>query len=885
MARLPRPLRRMISLFRRSSRDTEMQQEMAFHVESITQELIRGGMNEVDARRAARARFGDIVRHKEQGHDVRIGHRLDDLARDIRHSARGLRKSPGFTLAVVATLAIGIGGNVAIFSLVDQLLLRPLPYPQGDKLVIVTESFRGGPGASLSAGRGRLVDSVSPANWLDWQRDSRTIAAMAAFRTTQQTLTGAGDPERLRVQQVSHEFFPLLGVAPYAGRVISPQDDRPKAPRVAVLAHRLWQDRFGADPTIVGRIIQLDETPVEVVGVMPPGFQFLQPDVDLWSAYQLNRTAAWREIAGRFMNVVGRISPDASLGQASAEMDGIGGRLSSAFSFNKNTTVLVVPLREELTGQVQASLVALYAAVGVLLSIVCFNAASLLLARGASRRHEIAIRTALGAGRFAIVRQLLVESLLLAGAGGVLGIALARGSLTALLALAPPNLLRVTELSLDLRVLTYALGLSLVTGLVVGLAPAALVAGGSLITSIRSGGVKVTHAPRVRQLLVVAQVALTVILLCGAGLLVRTVVALDHIDPGFDRRNLLTMEVTLPAARYTNDRKTQFTRQTVDALGALPGVEMAAAANSLAIVGRAEGGTIFHRVGTPKLPINESPATSVRIVTPGFFRTLGIPVLRGREFTTVDDANPAPGFVVNDAFVKTHLSGIDPLTVTMSVWMRAENPYAPIIGVVANVNDGSLKNDAGPTVFYSDRQLPLSGVTFFVRTTRPMATGAAAVNTIRKLDANLAVTRVRTFEGALAESLARERLNALVSGAFAVVGLLLSCLGLYGLLAFLVAERTREIGIRIALGADSRRLTGSVVANGLRLVAMGAVVGVAGALFVLRSLQTLLFGVTTGDVSTYGAVLVLLATVAALASYVPARAAARIEPLRALRQE
>lgn len=881
--RPPRFLRRVLALVRWHTRDDEMDQEMRFHLESIAQEYQRTGMTPADAARAARLRFGNVLRLKEQGHDVRSARMLDDVVRDVRHMTRGLRKSPGFTIAVVLTLALGIGGNTAIFSVIDQLLLRPLPYPDGEKLVTVTESFVNAFGQSGTT-TGRRA-SVSPANWLDWQRDSKTFQTLAAWRQTTGTLTGVGDPARLNVQLVSAEFFPLLGVQPLHGRTISADDDRPNGPRVVVLSHRLWQRRFGGDPAVLGRTIQLNDSPAEIIGVMPAGFRFIDQENDLWSPYQLDRHRAWRETDGRFINVVGRLQPAETLGAARTEMEGIARRLATTYEFNKHTSVVLVPLREELTGKVQRSLMVLYGAVGVLLSIACFNVANLLLARAASRRREIAIRTSLGAGHAAIVRQQLVESLLLAVAGGVLGIALASWSLDALMAFAPRDLLRTSDLSLDLRVLFYTLGLSMLTGLIVGIVPALLVTRQSILSSMRAGGQTLTHAPRIRQILVVAQVASTVILLCGAGLLVRTLVALERTNAGFDKQDVLTMEVVLPAARYTPERRVTFYREVIDALRVLPGVESAAAANSLAVVGSPRGGTIFHRRGTPELPMNERPGAVIRVVTPGYFQTLRIPILRGREFTNADDANPAPGFIVNEAFAKAFLSDIDPLNAVLSVWMQEENPYAPVIGVVGNVNEGSLRDDPQPTVYYSHRQLSETGMTLIARTSQPTAIATLAVGAIRRLDPNLAVTKIRTFEGALAESVARERLNALVSGAFALSGLLLASLGLYALLAFIVTERTREIGIRIALGAQKGRVTRNVIGGGLSLVAIGAMIGIAGSLLLLRSLRGLLFGVAANDLSTYVGVLLLLCAVAAVASYMPARWAARVEPLVALRQE
>jgi putative ABC transport system permease protein len=423
------------------------------------------------------------------------------------------------------------------------------------------------------------------------------------------------------------------------------------------------------------------------------------------------------------------------------------------------------------------------------------------------------------------------------------------------------------------------------TGLVVGVVPAIIISGQSLVAAIRSGGLTVTHSPRIRQALVIGQVALTVILLCGAGLLLRTIRALDATHNGFDKENVLTMDLSVQGPRYNAERRTAFYEDALTAIRSLAGVEAAAAGNSLAVVGSPRGGSWFHRLGTPEVPGPQRPVTLIRVVTPGYFRTLRIPVVRGREFTTEDNASPNQSFIVNEAFAKAYLAGVDPIGQSLTVWMQDKNPYLPIIGVVGDVSEGSVKNSATPTVFYSHRQMPETGMTLFVRTTQPGAVGAAAVKEIRRLDANLAVTNIRTLEGALAESVARERLNAIVSGAFALTGLLLASLGLYGLLAFVVAERTKEIGIRIALGAQLARLKRSVVAAGLRLVAIGAGIGLGGSVLALRSMKTLLYGVTPGDFSTYAAVLTSLGVVAALAAYLPARRAARVEPLVALRQE
>ena len=853
-------------------RDQDMTAEMNFHIETRTRELMAAGMNEADARLEARRLFGSVLKQKEAGHDIRAGRFIEDVARDARQMSRGLRRTPGFTIAVVLTLALGIGANTAIFSVVDQVLLRPLPYPDGDNLVMVYE-------------QSKSENSVSPANWLDWQRESRTLDGFAVWMSRRNTLTGVGEATQVRVQAVSHEFFSVLGVRPILGGPITEGSDRPNAQLEAVLSSRLWQSRFGGDPNIVGRFIELDDRPHQVVGVMPPGFRFVYEDVDAWTTAQVDRERPWREAGGRFINVVGRVRAGTALDTARVDMDRIGRRLAAMHDFNRNTSVTLVPLREVLTGTVENSLLILYLAVGVLLAIACFNIANLLIARAASRRQEIAVRTSLGADRAAIVRQLLVESLILAIAGGALGIGLARWSLDALLAFAPPNLLGVPELRIDTRVFVYVAGLSLLTGITAGLVPSFIVARRSFSSSLSANNSRVTHSPRIRQALVVAQVAMTVILLSGAGLLVRTVIALNNVNHGFEPDGLVTMRVAVSQTRYPAEGASDFFRNALREIRELPGVVSAAAGTSLPAVGAPRAGTSFHIQSTPMVPRSQLPAATIRVATPGYFRTLKIPVLRGREFTDADDANPVPGFVVNETFVKLRLAGLDPLRESLMVRMEDDNPYAPIIGVVGDVSDRSVKGEVRPTIYYSHRQLIDTTMTLFVRSNQPSVAAQGAVGVIRRLDQNVPVTNILTFEEALAERLAQERLNAFVSGAFALSGLLLAALGLYALLAFLVTERTREIGLRIALGAQRAELTRSVVKDGLRLVVIGTVTGVALSFVVLPRFETVLFGVSPNDAATYTGVVTLLTVIAALASYIPARRAARVEPLAALRQD
>jgi len=798
--------------------------------------------------------------------------------RDIRYALRTLVRTPVFTLTVVITLALGIGANTAIFSMVDRLLLRSLPFPNGEQLVVLHEN-------SL---RSRRMD-VSPANWLDWQRDGRSFESLAAWTNRfPSTLTGQGEPERLKADTVSHEFFPLLGVKPLLGRVFTAEDDGPGAPRTAILSHTLWQRKFAGDEKIIGKMVELNATAVEVIGVMPAGFHFISHDTDVWHAFALDRNLPWRDRGGRFIPyVVGRVKPSVTLAAAQTELETIARRLGEMHVFNKDTSVTVIPLREAMTGEVRTSLLVLFAAVGVLLLIACSNVANLLLARSAYRRREMAIRISLGAGGGAIVRQLLIESMLLASAGGIAGILIARWGIGILVALAPANLVQIPDVGIDQWVLLYTLGISVLTGVVVGLAPAVPAVRGEAADYLRNGSRSVTRSSRLRQGLIIAQVAMTVVLLCGAGLLVRSLLALTRDETGVRADDVLSMRVELPTSRYNPAQRISFFRQVTERLQNLPGVQSASAASDIPVDSSRTSGTSFRISGHAELPPNERPSTRVRVATPGYFRTLGIPLLQGRDFTQEDQIEGAlQVFIVNEAFAKKYFPTGDPLSAAISVNMqRPENPYGQIIGIVGDVKEGSLRGVAEPTVFYNHRPLPYPGMTLFVRTSRGAEMTREAAQIVRDMDRNLPVIEVRMLEDAFAASAARERLNAVVSGAFAICALLLASLGLYGLLAFTVAERTNEIGIRMALGARTPEVLRMIMGHGLRLVALGVALGLTVAFALSRFLEGLLFGVTAHDPKTYVGVAFLLVIVSVFAVLIPARRATQVNPLVALRKD
>jgi len=798
------------------------------------------------------------------------------LMTDVRYALRGLQRSPGFTATVVVMLALGIGANTAIFSIVDRLFLRALPYPESNQLVMVNETF---PGSTRNA--------VSPANWLDWQRLSHSFETLAAWNSATVTFVGEGYPEVLSGQAASAEFFPALKVSPLLGRLFTPDDDRPNAAPVVVLTHRLWQRRFGEDRNIIGKKIELDTRSFEVIGVLPQGFYFMNPLAEFWVPYALDRQRDWRANSGRSIpSILGRLKPGVAMAAAQAEMRTIAGQLEQSYVFNKKTSVNIVPLREVLTGEVRTSLLVLLGAVSVLLLVACFNVASMMLARSSSRRREIAVRTSLGAGRGAIVRQLLVESLLLAGAGGAVGFLVALWGVNAMVELTPRNLIRVVEVPLDRWVLMYTFGISLLTGLAFGLAPAITATRGTLAGYLHGVGRSITQSARIRQGLVVAQVMMTVILLCGAGLLVRSFAALNAFSTGTDANQVLTMQITMPAARYDSNQQVELVTRIIERLEKLPGVQSAGATRSLPVIGPTAG-TGVHFKGTPDVPMNDRPMARIRMATPGYFKTVGTTIVRGREFIWDDQRpNAELAFVVNEAFVKAHLPGKDALATSMSVvWMNLENQFGRIVGVAADVREGSLRGDVEPTVFYNQRQLTYSGMTLFVRTNRPSSIAREAVQLIHDIDRNVPVTQIRTLRDAFGQSIARDRLNAVVSGSFAVTALLLASFGLYGLLAFLVAERTREIGIRMALGAKAATLVQMVMNHGLSLIAVGGVLGLIGAFVVSRFIKTLLFEVSSYDPTTFIAVGLLLTLVGALAAFLPAYRAATVNPIVALRQE
>ncbi|HSC27212.1 MAG TPA: ABC transporter permease [Vicinamibacterales bacterium] len=803
---------------------------------------------------------------------------MSTFLHDIRHGGRLLLRSPGFTATAIAALAIGIGANTAVFSVVHSLLVRPLPYHDPDRLTVVWEH---------NLPRDRKSNVVSAGNFLHWRDMQQSFEDMAAATITfTVTLTGAGEPEEIPVQLVTAPFFTVLGVRASTGRAFTTEDDIPDS-SVLVMSDRLWRRRFAADPSILQRTVIVDGVPHTVLGVMPPGFSFLDQTVDIWMPIGL--TEASRTPRGRSLIVAARLRAQITVDRAQQDMERVSAVLTRLFpSFNTGWTSRVVPLREQLTGDVRPTLLILLGAVALVLLIACANVANLLLARAASRQRELAVRAALGAGRGRIVRQLLAESLLLAVLGGSAGLLLAWWAvhlLRAVVAIRLP-IQRLDTVAIDGWVLAFTAGVSILAGLVFGLLPSLSASGRELIGALKQGGrsAAASRGKRTAGAFVIVEVALALILLVGAGLLVRSFAQLLRVDPGFDSERTVTMDVGLPGSRYDDARRIGFFRRFFERVDRLPGVHGAGAVSFLPLTGLGAA-TRYDVIGQPKPPLGEEPVTDVRVATNGYFRAMGIPLIRGRLFREDDAADAANRVVINEVMARRHWPDEDPIGKRISIsWSNRREDE--IIGVVGNVRHAGLDVESRAMTYWPYPRDPYGSMTIAIRAAgdpRPLA--SAVVSIVRALDSELAVADVRTMDEVVADSVAERRVTMLMLGIFAGAALLLAAVGIYGVIAYSVTERTQEIGIRMALGADRRDVLRMVVGRAMLLAAAGTALGAAGALPLTRLMESLLFDVTPGDPLTFLAVAGILCGVAAVASYVPGRRAARVDPVIALRAE
>jgi len=809
---------------------------------------------------------------------------MNHLLQDLRYGARALLARPGFSLVAVLALALGIGANTAIFSIVNTILMRPLPYEDPGRLVMLWHAY---PLSNLPQA------TLSVPSYVEYRDHVDAFESVAAATNWSANLSGSGEPERVQGARVTANFLKTVGVTMARGRDFLAEEDRPGSERVVVLTDGLWRRRFGADPGIVGANVALNGEAHTVVGVLPPGFAFFRP-VDLFKPIAFTAEQAAPANHGfEFLIGVARLKPDVTFARARAEIDATAARLREQF-YEEGWTILMHPLIEEVTGDVRPILYILLAAVGCLLLIACANVANLLLARGTARQKEMAVRAALGAGRGRIVRQLLTESVLLGLAGGASGLLVAYWGLQALLAAVPEQQLQTVlagrGVGLDGTVLAYTLGISVVTGVLFGLVPAFAAARPDLSGMLKEGGREGAGGRhRMLGVFVVSQVAIAMVLLVGAGLLVRSMGRLRAVDPGFDARGLLTMRVFLPEARYADPAQINgFFDAVLPRLAALPGVTAAAAISNLPMGGDNSSGS-FQVENRPVQEGQPSPHGDSHYVSPGYFEAMGIPLAKGRLFDARDTAEATPAIIIDEVLADHFFPGDDPVGHRISKYGEGtgEAPvWRTIVGVVRHVAKYGLDGRVKDQYYFPAAQRPQRGMFLVVRTTvDPAGMATAARAAVRAVDPDMPVFKVMTMQRVIDDTLVGRRFTAMLLGIFAAVALVLAAVGLYGVIAYAVSQRTHEIGVRMALGARVEDVVRMVVRQGMRLAAIGLLVGAAAALATTRFLASLLFGVGAADPATFVAIPAILALVALLASWLPARRAARVDPMTALRDE
>jgi putative ABC transport system permease protein len=810
---------------------------------------------------------------------------LSELAQDLRYGARTFLKAPAFSAVAVLTLALGIGANSAIFSFVDGALLKPLPYPNPERILQLWEKPPGG---------GNNV--VSALNFLDWQRQTTVFETMAATTGGSVTLTGLGEPVMLRAGRVSAGYFDVFGVAPFLGRTFAPDEDTPGKEHVVVLSHRLWRTQFGGDTGIVGKAITLNGEPYTVVGVMPARSAFDRAFNQLWRPLAFRESERTRNF--HWLAVVARLKPDITIERARGELDTIGARIATDFpDSNKGWGVSTVRFMDAVVGQqLQRSLYVLLAAVGMLLLIGCANVANLVLARGTAREREVAVRAALGAGRARLVRQFLTENVLLASVGGVLGIGVGYGLMVWLKYMLPPFFLPAAiNVEMDVRVLGFALALAMTTGVVFGLAPALSATKPDLAGAMKEGGRGAagdSARRRLRSTLVVIEVALAFILLTGGGLLVRSFFRMMNVELGFDATNVLTMGLPIATDRFEDPAElSAYVRQMVDRIAAVPGVMGAASTDALPLQGFSHG-MPFLIAGRDQVDRANRQACGFKMVDANYFRVLGIQVVKGRGLTDRDVKGSPPVAVINQAMVRRFFGDQDPIGQHLLIQdivpgkpqLGPEIPWE-VVGVITDERTGSLDGTVRPGVYVRIEQSPSPYMNVVVRSAVEPATLSRAIpQAVHEVDRNQVVTDIRTLDEIKSESAASTRLRTTLLAVFAALALLLSAIGIYGVISYTVAQRTHEIGVRAALGAPAAALVRMVIVSGMTLALVGLAVGLGGALGLTRLLGSLLFGIGARDPLTLAGSAAILAAVALLACYVPARRAASMDPLVALRE-
>jgi predicted permease len=881
MKKLNELLFRLRALCRREQLDAEMREEMAHHVEMTAAQREADGVSAKEARFSAQRTFGNCGLIQERCRDDRGFAWLDEVLRDVRFAARMLRKNPGFTLVVVLTLALGVGANTALFSILNSVVLQPLPYPEASRLVWLAETW---PGVEKT--------SISYPNFIDWREQQTVFDRVGAYRTKSYNLTGDAEPVLTTVGEMSHDVMSALGIQPAIGRSFTPEEDSASGAPVTLLSDALWRSRYGAAPGIVGQTITLDGRAYTIVGVMPPIFAFpraatlwvpLAPVVAATTGISTNRAAH----SG--IHAVGQLKPGVTLEQARANLDAIAVQLDAQYpDANRGHRVHMTSLHESLVGSASKTLWPLFGAAGLVLLIACANVANLLLARASVRQKEMAVRAALGASRRQILRQLFIESLLLAGLGGIVGLLLARWALGGIVALMASAVPTVTDTKLDQNVLIFFASAALVSAVLFGLAPAWHASRVVLQDALQNASRGSSGRGRLRHGLVVVELALTLLLLIGAGLLVRTMARMERIDPGYNTERVLTFRVDLNIGKYSVPaQRAAFFNELLERLRVLPGVKAASLTSHVPL----SGGVMTNEFvieNRPEPPPGGRPFAQTVVVERDFFRTMDIPVIKGRAFNEQDIAG-SPTVMIDEEFARRYWPDQDPIgqSIRLGAGARQNQPAATIVGVVRRVKLENLTDRGGNVQVY----LPFgagfrSGMIVVMRTAAdPVSLVASARQQVLALDPNQPIHSVRTLEDVRERSGSSQRLNLILLGTFALVALGLAAVGLYGVLSYLVAQRQREIGVRMALGARRADVVKMIVRQGMILIAVGAAIGLPAAFALSRVLGHLLFEVSPYDPLTFGVVVVVLVIVALFACGFPARRAAGVDPMIALRSE
>jgi putative ABC transport system permease protein len=873
----------------RTRKEREMDEEMRFHIEAHAADLVGRGVAQQEALRQARVEFGGIETAKEECRDAVGVSFLETLFQDVRHGIRAMLRTSVFTAIAVIVLALGIGANTAIFSVVDAVLLRPLAYRDSDRLVTI-----------LMNGEG----PVSVANYIDWRDQSHSFAAMGAADYWSPNLTGVDAPEHIAGLKVTQSLFPMLGVDPLLGRVFVEGEDKDGGDREVILSYRLWQRRFSSDRNVLGKPIVLDGNAYIVVGVMAEGFHFAPfwaTKAELWVPNAFG--ARIHNRGGNSLRIFARLKDDVSLTRARAEIASITARLEQQYP-GTNRDAVMTPLKEKVVGPIETPLLVLLGAVAFVLLITCSNVAHMLLARAATRQKEVAVRSALGARRGRLIRQFLTESILLGALGGAAGLLLAMIATRALIVISPANIPRVQTVSIDLRAALFLFSATILTSVGFGLAPALQASSVNVNDTLKEGGrggSEGVRRNRLRSLLVVSEFALALMLLVGAGLMIRTFAALEAVNPGFNPHNVISMIVSVSGSKEEDPgRRELFYRQLLERVRSLPGVQAAGAINHLPLAGDLWGWH-FAIEGRPKPRPGEEPGAVYRMVTPGYFSAMRLPLVRGRDLTEADNVT-APGVViVNEQAARQYWPGEDPIGKRVCFDDDTTNPTAwlTIIGIAKDAKQDSWTDKATPEAYLAAFQnhdyLGDSGteaskhmnyITLVARTALDPALAASAMKeAARSFDRNLAITQVVTMDGVVAEANSQPRFEMLLLTIFAAVALVLAVVGIYGVISYSASRRTHEIGVRMSLGATRGDVLFLVVRQGVWLAVAGSVAGIAGALLLSRLMAKLLYGVQPTDPATFVVVAIGLGLVAMLACYIPARRAMRIDPIAALRYE